>query len=28
MPKNHVLKFIEKIEIIQGGEVYAWLCKA
>jgi hypothetical protein len=28
MPKNHILKFIEKIESIQGGEVYAWLCKA
>jgi|GEM_PF-3468937 hypothetical protein len=23
MPKNHILKFIEKIESIQGGEVYA-----
>jgi hypothetical protein len=23
MPKNHILKFIEKIEIIQGGEFYA-----
>jgi hypothetical protein len=27
MPKYYILKFIEKIESIQGGEAYAWLCK-